>query len=134
VALEPMRVELTPFERLEILRNEQSTLAKELDGIERRLQSALDAQAKAAYLSALSPYFAERAVKEQAANPAAIEKERQLIHNALEAVNKQIPAVEGEIQPGSVPAARSSQRPAQAPRQFGGPDAARKRLQGFGKI
>ena len=134
----PHRSRSDVYARLEILRQELQELEKAIEEITRRLQVGLSDQARREYLSALSPYFRSRESSEPAQDPAALEEQRQLIHQALETVRQQIPLLEGEIGSGPPPAGPSDPGPSLRDLQqkkmpaAGAPaDQPKKRLRGF---
>ena len=122
MSLEPIEVNLNAFERLSILRRELQHLERECEEVEGRLRSSLEAEARRSYLASLSPYFRTREESAQEeSDPAELSRRREAVHQALEAVRRQIPVLEAEIASGAAPAAapRPSERaarPAARPR------------------
>ncbi len=133
---EPMNVDLSLFERLEILRQEQGTLEKELDAIERSLNKSLTAQARTAYLETLAPYY-KHLTREEIEDPAELEGQRQLIHQALESIQMQVPLLEEQVQGAPAQPARRVKRgeapipPGTTPTSQKADKKARRRIQGF---
>jgi hypothetical protein len=90
MALEPIRVELTDFQKLEILREEEEHLAEEFAEVERQLREALLSAARQQYLTAFGTYYrAAGAGGEKSGSPAELESRRALVGQTLEAVTAQ---------------------------------------------
>lgn len=107
--LEPIRAELTEFQKLELLRDEESRLREELSAVEKGIRDRLLAGAERQYLTTLSPYYAEREMT--GADPAEIEsleKRRALIHGALGVVSVQRAQYEESL--GTGPERREGRR------------------------
>jgi len=90
MGLEPIRVELNDFAKLELLREEEERLGGELADVERQIREISLAAVRREYLMSLSAYYATQ--EAQGAGPdaaAQLETRRALIAQALETVSAQ---------------------------------------------
>ncbi len=115
MGLEPISVELTDFNKLELLRDEAESLAEKLAEVEKSVRDAMLDAARREFLMSLSPYYASVPAGEvDVAKLQELESQRQLIGSALEVVEAQYQqfeqalgaAPQGEKKPG-----RRSARP-----------------------
>ncbi|HOX07922.1 MAG TPA: hypothetical protein PK280_16100 [Planctomycetota bacterium] len=103
MGLEPIRVELTDFLKVELLRDEEERLAEELGAIEKQVRELLITAAERDYLRTLSPYYADRGpVGADAGRIGQLEGQRALVYQALETVRAQKAQFENAL---GVPAA-----------------------------
>jgi hypothetical protein len=98
MGLEPISVELTDFNKLELLREEEERLTAELADVERDIREALLQAARRDYLMSLSPYYAAKAQEgADASKLKELQSRRQLIHGAVEVVSAQRQQYEGAL-------------------------------------
>ena len=100
MGLEPIRVELSDFQKLGLLRDEEERLSEELAEVEKTIREQLLAAAGQQYLNTLASYYASReggAAGADAAQVPELEARRQLIHQALEVVRVQREGLEGAL-------------------------------------
>ena len=64
MGLEPINVELTDFNKLELLRDEEESLGEKLAEVEKSIRDAMLAAARREFLMSLSPYYASVAAGE----------------------------------------------------------------------
>jgi hypothetical protein len=89
MGLEPIGVELTDFNKLELLRDEEERLSEELAGLEKSIRAAQTAVAEREYLASLSPYYSQASAEEAAApRLPEMNSQRELVAGALEAGSK----------------------------------------------
>jgi hypothetical protein len=87
MGLEPIRVELTDFNKLELLREEEERLGEEIAGLERQIRDGMLASARQEFLMSLSPYYAAQGgAQVDASQLKELESRRQMTSKALEAV------------------------------------------------
>ena len=87
MGLEPITsVELTDFQRLEILRDEEERLAEELTEVERQIRELLLTAARQQYLTSLSPYYTAQNTGEHSGQASCLDEGLQ-ISVALRKVN-----------------------------------------------
>jgi len=108
MALDPISVELTDFQKLEILREEEERLAEELADVEQQLRDRLLTAARRQYLMSLSPYYAAATGEEPGPAPGELEARREMVGATLATVETQRQQYETAL---GVPAARAG-RPA----------------------
>jgi hypothetical protein len=90
VGLEPIRVELTDFLKLELLRDEEESLAEELTAVEKQIRELWIKALEREYLKSLAPYYAQRSAEgDEGGRAEQLEHQRALIHQALEIVRAQ---------------------------------------------
>lgn len=129
MGLEPIRVELTDFLKLELLRDEEERLTTELAGVEKQIREWLIVAAERGYLLSLSQYYAHTPEQDAAGAVAQLEARRALVADALEAVranHKQLEETLGSAAQGRAPRSAAARRPA-AP----GPAGKRSRFDSF---
>ncbi len=111
MGLEPIRVELTDFLKLELLREEEERLSGELGEIEKKIRECLIAKAERDYLKSISPYYASQAAPAgEAPDAGGLEGQRTLVHQTLETVRGQRQQYEEAL--GVSAAARATHGPA----------------------
>jgi hypothetical protein len=122
MGLGPISVELTDFNRLELLRDEEERLTEELAAVEKAIRDAMLDGARREFLMSLSPYYASQAQEGvDAGKLREMEARRQLIGSTLDVIRAQREAFEqglgaGEVERGAArraarraaPGARSS--------------------------
>jgi len=87
---EPIRVELTDFAKLGLLREEEERLGAELGDLERRIRERQLAAAEREFLKSLSAYYSRTAPEASAGpTPEQMEAQRALVFQALEVVRAQ---------------------------------------------
>ncbi|MHC4915711.1 MAG: hypothetical protein ACYTGB_09480 [Planctomycetota bacterium] len=115
MGLEPISVQLSDFNKLELLREENERLGEELAEVEKGIRDVMLAAHKRQFLMSLAPYYAS--LKEEAAGEAAKVKEfesrRELIHAASQVVKVQLDQLEATVGAG---APGGQPRAARAPR------------------
>lgn len=94
---EPIRVELTRYQQLEILRLEEEDRAKELVEIEKRIREALWEMERVRFLQRIHPHFQLLKIPEAAAQVPQLEQYRQSLVQALETLKANIQALEKEL-------------------------------------
>jgi hypothetical protein len=94
MGLDPISVELSDFNRLEVLREEEARLCEELVEIEKQMRGRMLARAEAEFLMQLSPYYATKQEEVASNDVSELEARRQLINSAIEAVKAQREAFE----------------------------------------
>lgn len=94
MALEPITVTLSTFERLEILRAELKAREEELQQVERELRDAMRALATYKYLKSLSPYYADRPAPPEIATAPELEKRRASLYQVIQVLRAEIPKLE----------------------------------------
>ncbi len=113
MGLEPISVELTDFNKLELLREEAERLGEELAEVEKSIRDIMLAAEKRAFLISLASYYGK--LKEGAAEDAAklqeLDSRRQLTHAALQVVKSHAAQTEQNLgasaPPGATKAARA---------------------------
>jgi hypothetical protein len=115
MGLEPISVELTDFNKLELLREEEERLGEELAEVEKSIRDIMLAAEKRAFLMSLASYYAK--LKDGAAEDAAklqeLDSRRQLVHAALQVVRSHVAQTEQSLG-ASAPSGAS--KAARAPR------------------
>ncbi len=115
MGLEPINVELTDFNKLELLRDEEESLTEKLAEVEKSIRDGMLAAARREFLMSLSPYYASVAAGEvDVAKLRELESQRQLIGSALEVVKAQYEQFEqalGAADQGAKRPGRRSPRP-----------------------
>jgi hypothetical protein len=91
MGLEPIRVEMTDFNRMELLREEEDRLFEELSGIEKSIRDVHLLRARQEYLVSLAPAYYSGQPKPADAGPdlGKLEKQREVVFAALEVVRTQ---------------------------------------------
>ncbi len=92
-AIEKIQVELSPFEKLQILRSELDDRQKELAGLEAEIRSKLQVSQTQRYLESLSPYYAANPREGLASREEveAMEARRVQLHELIRNIEATIP-------------------------------------------
>jgi hypothetical protein len=117
MGLEPIRVELSDYLKVELLREEEERLAGELGEVEKNIRECLIAGLERDFLKSLSPYYSRLAQEggEDAHKVAELESRRALVHGTLEVVRGQRQQFEETLgvpaagRAGHAPARRAAQ-------------------------
>jgi len=113
MATEPIRVELTDFAKLELLRAEEERLGAELGDLEKQIRERRLAAAEREYLKSLSAYYARTAPAPEASagpTPEQLEAQRALVSQTLEVVSARRQQYEEAL--GGPAAAKGGRAPA----------------------
>ena len=94
MALEPITVTLTTYEKIEILRSELKTREEELKTVEHDLRVAMQALAQHRYLKSLSTFYARQQAPTEAAAVPNLEKRRQALFQLIVALRGEVPRLE----------------------------------------
>lgn len=118
MGLEPISVELTDFNKLELLRDEVESLTEKLAEAEKSIRDAMLAAARREFLMSLSPYYASVPAGDvDVARLQELHAQRQLVGSALEVVEAQYQQFEqalGGAPQGAETPGRRSDRPKSA--------------------
>lgn len=105
-ANEPIRVELSPFEKLQILRDQEEDRKKELTEVEVQIREKLAQIETQRYLETLSPYYASNRAADlpSAEDIQTLEQRRTQLGDLLKTIETMIPEVMKAAE-GKAPAA-----------------------------
>jgi hypothetical protein len=96
LAIEPIKVELTVFNQLQILRDEMEARSEELAHIETRMKEVQFEIERIRYLGTIDPLLAQIEPPKEYAEYAKMEEHRQSLYRALAALKANLQVVETE--------------------------------------
>ena len=94
MALDPITVTLTTYEKLEILRGELKVREEELKKVEHDLRRAMQALAQHRYLKSLCTFYTHQPAPGEAAMVPDLDKRRQALFQVIAAIRSEIPRLE----------------------------------------
>ena len=98
MGLDPISVELTDFNKLEVLRDEEERLSEELAEIVKQIRSRMLATAEAEFLIGLSPYYAAKKEELAGNDVSELNARRELVSSTIETVSAQRQALEKALE------------------------------------
>lgn len=94
MAAETIKIELSVFEKLQIIRTEQEERTEEKEKLEGVIKSLLFEIEQASYLKSINPAYEKIDTSEQEQKLATLESRREELDSILESLNKALPELE----------------------------------------
>lgn len=107
MALEPINIQLSKFEQIEVLRQEIELRGEELKETEKSIRAVLWEIERIKYLSTVHPLFRQLPQPAEAANLPQLQANREALGQAIEALKVSLTALEGETKGMQPPPARA---------------------------